>query len=149
VRLAISGGLALVAALLCLMFWPSAPAQSQPVAAASSPRPIPATPEAVVPEATATLPDANLTEEQLLSRRANAEMEVRSNPAIAVAAWQTKSTLLVRLNAALEDEALESLVQDACDVLLQREELRYTRLQLDIPTDTPDQPYVPRWRQCR
>lgn len=147
-RLTISGGLAMVTALLCLMLWPTPPNQSQP-AAPALPRTVAATANAVAPETAALLPDASLTEDQLLSRRANAEMEVRSNPVVAVAAWQTQSTLLLRLNTALDEPALEALVRDACDVLLQREELRYTRLQLEIPTNMPDQPYMARWRQCR
>ncbi len=147
VRLGISGGLALVAALLCLTLWPSPPPPAAPVAPVAA-RSAPAA-NAAAREAAAALPDASLTEDQLRSRRANVEMEVRSNPNIAVAAWQTKSTLLLRLNTALDETALEALVRDACEVLLQREELRYTRLQLEIPTNLPDQPYVARWRQCR
>ena len=90
-----------------------------------------------------------LSEEQLQSRRANAALEVRNNPNVAFATWQTKSTLELRLNAVLDDKALDALVQYVCSVLLEREELRYTRLQLEVPSNNPGQPFIARWRQCR
>ena len=46
-------------------------------------------------------------------------------------------------------DALAVVVEDICRSLLQYEELRYTRLQLDVPAGTQGQPAQVRWRQCR
>ena len=146
VRLGIAGGLALVTCLLCLTFWPS-PQPAAPPEGSDATDFSPAT-RATAPE-TSALPEANLSEEQLQSRRANAALEVRNNPNVAFATWQTKSTLELRLNAVLDDKALDALVQYVCSVLLEREELRYTRLQLEVPSNNPGQPFIARWRQCR
>lgn len=100
-------------------------------------------------EAATKLPDASLTAEQLASRRASAVLEVRSLSRVSVASWTSQSTLEVAMHAVLDDQELTKLVNNICDSLLQYEELRFTRLQLEVPTGNPEQATQVRWRQCR
>lgn len=119
------------------------PARTAPAAPARR-VPAPSTPN--VPTA---LPEANLTEEQLASRRASAVLEVRSLSRISSAIWSTRSTLQIDLHDVITDTDLNTLVEDVCRSLLQYEELRFTRLQVQVPTGNTDQPLQVRWRQCR
>ena len=121
------------------------PAQPQAADVSKAPRPAAAQPQSSVP----TLPDASLTEQQLASRRASAILEVRNLAPVTSATWSTRSTLQVGLRDAPGDDALAVVVEDICRSLLQYEELRYTRLQLDVPAGTQGQPAQVRWRQCR
>ena len=122
----------------------------QPAAVTDTPaaaaRPVAAVPAANAP---AALPDANLSEEKLASRRASAVMEVRGLTRVASAIWSTRSTLQIGLHDGITDEALAGLVDDVCRSLLQYEELRFTRLQVEVPTGNAEQPVQVRWRQCR
>lgn len=124
-------------------------------------RPAPRPAAATAPPAPATttgtpaqMPDATLTEAQLETRRATAAMDVRSIPGLDDAVWSTKSTLVITLPAGTTTVA-DTLVSDVCRILLQYEEQRYSRLQLEIPaapgTGGPDGAAPPqvRWRQCR
>lgn len=165
-RLLLSGGAALLAAVLtfALVGWltatPVAPppaAPDAPVAAPASTAPVqaaapqppadtaPATPPASAP----LMPDPTLTEAQLETRRATAAMEVRGIPGIDDAVWSTKSTLMVALPAGTETIS-DTLIADICRILLQYEEQRFTRLQLNVAAASPDAPAAAvRWRQCR
>ena len=60
------------------------------------------------------------------------------------AGWSTQSTLVIRM---LRADGIDSgLVNEACAILVQYEELRYSRLQLEPPADST----APvRWRQCQ
>ena len=87
---------------------------------------------------------AKLTEQQRLERRLAAATEVGELEAAENAGWSTQSTLVIRMNRA--DGIDTGLVNEACAILVQYEELRYTRLQLEPPAGTTGQV---RWRQCQ
>ncbi|HET9048149.1 MAG TPA: restriction endonuclease [Chiayiivirga sp.] len=111
-----------------------------------------ATPRALSPKPAANspdLPDVSLSAEQLSARRASAVLEVRSLARVNGATWSSQSTLQVGLHTGLSDKDLDKLVTDVCGSLLQYEELRFTRLQVEVPNATPGQAPVVRWRQCR
>ncbi|MBB5206718.1 restriction endonuclease [Chiayiivirga flava] len=128
------------------------PAAPRPVAPAVPPAPTAATPVPhAAPSATGTapgLPDPTLSEAQLETRRATSAMEVRSIPGVDDASWPTKSTLVVSMPAST-GAVPDTLLADVCRVLLQYEEQRYTRLQLEVASGVEDQPPTVRWRQCR
>lgn len=132
------------------------PAVTAPAATPATPPPAPAatTPAPATPAA-AQLPDPTLSEAQQDTRRAQSAAEVRTLPGIADAVWSTKSTLVLSLSGA-EDSITEVFVADICRVLLQYEEQRFSRLQLEVAPSTsgiPEsgevQPPTVRWRQCR
>lgn len=87
---------------------------------------------------------AKLTEQQRLERRLAAAAEIGELEAADSAGWSTQSTLVVRMNRV--DGIDTGLVNEACAVLVQYEELRYTRLQLEPPAGGTGQV---RWRQCQ
>lgn len=87
---------------------------------------------------------AKLTEQQRIERRLAAAAEVGELEAADTATWSTQSTLVIRMNRA--DGIDTGLVNEACGVLVQYEELRYTRLQLEPPAGGTGQV---RWRQCQ
>ena len=87
---------------------------------------------------------AKLTEQQRLERRLAAATEVGELEAAENAGWSTQSTLVIRMNR--PDGIDTGLVNEACAILVQYEELRYTRLQLEPPAGSPGQV---RWRQCQ
>lgn len=87
---------------------------------------------------------ARLTDEQRLQRRLSAAARVADLPQASNALWSTQSTLLISL---VSGDGIDSgVVNDACAVLVEYEELRYSRLQLEPPSgaNTPV-----RWRQCQ
>ncbi len=87
---------------------------------------------------------AKLTDAQRLQRRVVAAARVADLPQATNALWSTQSTLLIGL---VSGDGIDSgIVNDACAILVEYEELRYTRLQLDPPAGAN----VPvRWRQCQ
>ncbi|HEX5694292.1 MAG TPA: restriction endonuclease [Arenimonas sp.] len=87
---------------------------------------------------------AKLTEQQRIERRLAAAAEVGELEAADSATWSTQSTLVIRMSRA--DGIDTGLVNQACGVLVQYEELRYTRLQLEPPAGGTGQV---RWRQCQ
>lgn len=131
----------------------AAPA-ARPAARAPAPAAAPPPPAAAAAKP-AALPDPTLSEAQQETRRATAAMDVRSIPGVEDAVWSTKSTLVLTLPDATATVP-ENLVADVCRVLLQYEEQRYSRLQLEIPAapgtvgaDGTAPPPQVRWRQCR
>jgi restriction system protein len=87
-----------------------------------------------------------LSEEERLQRRLSAAAAVAALDQADTAIWMTTSTLVIGMNTA--DGIDSGLVNDACSVLTQYEELRYSRLQLEPPaSDTTGTPV--RWRQCQ
>lgn len=137
---------------------PDAPAQSPPAAA-------PVAADGTVPAPAAEAPPsrftdqasreadealreleavAKLTEQQRIERRLAAAAEVAGLETAESAAWSTQSTLVIRMASA--DGIDSGLVNDACAILVQYEELRFTRLQLEVPAGTTGQV---RWRQCQ
>lgn len=86
---------------------------------------------------------ASLTDAERLQRRADAVAKLGTIQQIKTAGWSTQSTLVLVLNQT--DGKDRRLVEEVCRTLTQYEELRYTRVQLEPPMDSP----VPvRWRQC-
>ena len=87
---------------------------------------------------------AALTEQERIQRRLAAASAVAALEQADTAAWSTQSTLVVRMARA--DGIDSGLVNEACAILVQYEELRYSRLQLEPPADST----APvRWRQCQ
>ena len=120
---------------------------AEPIPALSIPEP--QAQRAVPKPSAAQLPDATLSAEQLASRRAGAVLEVRSLNHVQLATWTSQSTLQVSVHDGFVEADLNPLVEGICASLLQHEELRFTRLQLEIPTGNTAQPTQVRWRQCR
>lgn len=87
---------------------------------------------------------AKLTDEERTQRRLMAASRVASLEAANNAIWSTQSTLVIRMNSG--DGIDLGIVNDACAILTEYEELRYTRLQLEPPSNE-DVPV--RWRQCQ
>lgn len=71
--------------------------------------------------------------------------QIATLAAVNSASWSTRSTLVIALRS-LPGAAEADPVEQACRILLQYEELRYTRLQIEPP---PDSANPVRWRQCR
>ena len=87
---------------------------------------------------------ASLTDEQRLQRRAEAAAKVGAFPQVNTAAWSTQSTMVLVLNTT--DGKDQALVDEVCRTLVQFEEMRFTRVQLDPPMNST----VPvRWKQCQ
>jgi restriction system protein len=87
---------------------------------------------------------ARLTDEQRAQRRLMAAARVADLPQATHALWSTQSTLVISL---VSGDGIDSgIVNDACAILVEYEELRYSRLQLEPPAGAN----VPvRWRQCQ
>jgi hypothetical protein len=87
---------------------------------------------------------AKLSDEQRLQRRLTVAARVADLPQATNAIWSTQSTLVIGL---VSGDGIDSgVVNDACAVLVEYEELRYSRLQLEPPAGAN----VPvRWRQCQ
>lgn len=87
---------------------------------------------------------AKLTDEQRTQRRLMAAARIADLPQATNALWSTQSTLVINL---VSGDGIDSgIVNDACAVLVEYEELRYSRLQLEPPAGSN----VPvRWRQCQ
>lgn len=116
-------------------------AENAPVVAAPPPRPHAAQQANGNPAGEAEPMD----EQMLHARRASAMQRIDQLPTVSSAIWSTRSTLVLSLRATGED-IFDQSIDEACAVLVEYEELRYTRLQLE-PPETSDQPV--RWRQCR
>ena len=87
---------------------------------------------------------AQLSDEERAQRRRQAASRVADLDQTNRAHWSTQSTLVVSL--VREDGIDTGIVNEACAILVEYEELRYTRLQLEPPSDSN----VPvRWRQCQ
>lgn len=86
---------------------------------------------------------ARLTPEQLAKRRADAAKQVSQISQVATAAWSAPRTLLITLNHT--DGKDKVLVAEACRILVQNEEMRFTRIQLNPPADSTQ---AVRWRLC-
>lgn len=87
---------------------------------------------------------AALTDQERIERRLAAASAVGSLEQVDNAGWSTQSTLVIRMHRA--DGIDTGLVNEACAILVQYEELRYSRLQLEPPSDST----APvRWRQCQ
>lgn len=73
-----------------------------------------------------------------------AAARVADLPQATQALWSTQSTLVISM---VSGDGIDSgVVNDACAVLVEYEELRFTRLQLEPP---PGSNAPVRWRQCQ
>lgn len=151
----LASGLAGVAVLVAgQVMAPPAPAlAAPPVAAATtvppagpSPAPQPAQ-DAMLQQLNATAEAmeavARLSPEQLAKRRADAAKQVSQIGQVATAVWSAPRTLLITLNHT--DGKDKVLVSEACRILVQNEEMRFTRIQLNPPADSTQ---AVRWRLC-
>ncbi len=87
----------------------------------------------------AKLTDQERTQRRLVAASRIADLETANN-----ALWSTQSTLVISLISG--DGIDKGIVNEACAILTEYEELRYTRLQLEPPAGEE----VPvRWRQCQ
>ena len=84
-----------------------------------------------------------LTPQQLVQRRAAAAKQVAQLAQVNTAAWSAQRTLLLTLNST--DGKDQKLIEEVCRILLQNEEMRYTRIQLDPPEGSTQ---AVRWRLC-
>lgn len=85
-----------------------------------------------------------LTDAQRLQRRDEVVKTLASIVQIDSAVWSSESTLQLKFKQS--DGEDKTLINEVCRILVQYEELRYTRLQLESPagSNTPV-----RWKQCR
>lgn len=139
---------ALFSAALALALSPETPLPSNNTPAPLTRQPDPPS-NTVAPPPSSAASIARLGPEQLAARRATALMDVRGLSQVAKANWDSRFTVHLHLHEHLDGPPLEALVQDICRALLQHEELRYTRLQIDVPPATADAPVRVRWRQCQ
>jgi len=79
---------------------------------------------------------AKLTPEERAKRRAETAKRIADLPRVRQAAWSAQSTLLVSLDTAGDDAKDTQLLEEVCRLLLQQEEMRYTRVQLESPPDS-------------
>ena len=87
---------------------------------------------------------AKLTPEQLAARRAAAARRVSDLPRVRQSNWSAQRTLLVSLEQAGEQPKDDQLLDEICRILVQNEEMRFTRVQLE----SPDADRRVRWRLC-
>lgn len=154
---ALTAGLALAAGLAVALLVPmprtavspaklgTGVAPPRPPAAVAAITPAHAPPTSGMP---AAMPDASLSEKELSTRRATAVLEVRGNPTVQNAQWATRSTLVVVLHQA-GAPIPDGLFSEVCRILVQYEELRYTRVQIESPPAEPGGAAGVRWRQCQ
>jgi len=88
---------------------------------------------------------AKLKPEERAQRRAEAARRVSALPRVAQAAWSAQSTLLVTLRNTADEKQDDQLLGEICRLLVQQEEMRFTRIQLESP---PDSGQRVRWRSC-
>ncbi|KFN46985.1 restriction endonuclease [Arenimonas metalli] len=127
-------------------------ASEETVAAAPAPAPAPVAEPTFQDEASRQASDAmkelaavaQLSDEERALRRSQAASRVADLDQANRAHWSTQSTMVVSM--VREDGIDTGIVNEACAILVEYEELRYTRLQLEPPSDST----VPvRWRQCQ
>ena len=87
---------------------------------------------------------AKLTPEERARRRVEAAKQVAELPRIAQAVWSAQSTLQVTLRNSADDAQDEQLLGEICRLLVQQEEMRFTRVQLEAPAEGGRV----RWRSC-
>lgn len=88
----------------------------------------------------------DLDSTELSARRASALRQIGKLPNVGSATWSTRSTLVIALRDTPGGANAPDPVEESCRILVQYEELRFTRLQID-PAPGDNAPV--RWRQCR
>lgn len=123
------------------------PVVATPAASAAAPASTPPPEDAMLRQLNATAEAmaevARLTPDQLAQRRAAAAKQVSQIAQVDTAAWSAQSTLLISLNSS--DGKDKVLIEEACRILVQNEEMRFTRIQLNPPVDSR---FAVRWRLC-
>lgn len=121
-----------------------------PAADVGEATPAPAAPTEPAPAAANAAPTVSvpLSESDLLLRRRDTAAEVRNIGVVVSARWSTASTLEVELrpNSNLQDD---TLFERVCAILRDTEELRFTRVQLQLRDADPAKGPAARWRQCQ
>jgi hypothetical protein len=87
---------------------------------------------------------AKLTPEQRAARRAAAAHTVSDLPRVGQANWSAQSTLLVNLEHPGDEAKDSQLLDEICRILVQNEEMRFTRVQLESESGAQRV----RWRLC-
>jgi len=87
---------------------------------------------------------SKLTPEQLAQRRVEAAKRVSALPRVQQAAWSAQRTLLVTLRQSADEQSDNQLLEETCRVLVQQEEMRFTRVQLEASNASQRV----RWRLC-
>lgn len=87
-----------------------------------------------------------LNDGELTARRQTVVRQIVALPTISTAIWSSRSTLVLAPHEREKDIDGVEASEEACRILLQYEELRFTRLQIE-PSPGSDDPV--RWRQCR
>ncbi|HRQ64442.1 MAG TPA: restriction endonuclease [Xanthomonadaceae bacterium] len=126
---------------------PPAPVASAPPGADPLPAPVESPSrlpdQAAAPPVTAALREVPvLTEAQAHQRRVDALAAVQSLEGVDSASWATRSTLVLTLSST-EPELRRMVSERVCERLVEYEELRYTRLQIQEGEDRV------RWAQCQ
>ncbi len=148
--------LAGIAVFFGSQFWPGTDSSASTAASGNS---APASPEVSTPVQAAPAQDAmlrqlhataeamaeveKLTPLQLAQRRAAAAKQVSQLAQVDTAVWSAQRTLLLTLNST--DGKDQKLVEETCRILLQNEEMRFTRIQLNPPEGST---LAVRWRLC-
>jgi hypothetical protein len=87
---------------------------------------------------------AKLSPEERAKRRVEAAKRVAELPRVRQAVWSAQSTLQVTLRSAADEAQDSQLLGEICRQLLQQEEMRFTRVQLESSTEGERV----RWRSC-
>jgi hypothetical protein len=74
-----------------------------------------------------------LTPEERAKRRVEVSHRIAALPRVGQAIWSAQSTLLVNLRVAGDDAADTQLLDETCRLLVQQEEMRFSRVQLESP----------------
>ncbi len=128
---------------------PPAPATPATAPESSTPRRAPAPADAPMPApAPPAALDEPLDEAALIARRAEAVQQVRLFGPVYNASWSTASTLVVvlRPDADLDDD---TTFERVCEVLQPTQELRTSRVQIELLGADPAKTRAARWRQCQ
>lgn len=88
---------------------------------------------------------AKMTPQQLAARRADAAKQVSDLPRVGLAAWGGPRTLVVNIEREADDAKDNQLMDEVCRILVQNEEMRFTRVQLGAIGNSDQRV---RWRLC-
>jgi len=123
-----------------------APAAAEVTSPAAAQPPAQASTEQVATPAIAT--QAPLDEAGLQERRRETAQTVRTIAEVFSARWSTASTLEVEIKPTA-DLLDDSVFDRVCAILYDTEELRFTRVQIQLKDADPSKGLAARWRQCR
>jgi len=87
---------------------------------------------------------AKLSPEERARRRVEVAKSIAELPRVSQAVWTAQSTLQVTLRNTASDDQDNQLLGEVCRLLLQQEEMRFSRVQLESPAEGGRV----RWRNC-